>query len=40
VIAEEAAAGAFPAPPVKAMQGSGGLDDAGSVKGETGAGLA
>jgi hypothetical protein len=32
----EAEAGVVPAPPTKAMQGSGGLDDAGSVEGERG----
>jgi len=36
VMAEDAAADAFPAPPAKAMQGKRPLDDAGSVEGERG----
>ena len=35
-MAEDAAAGAFFAPPAKAMQGKRRLDDAGSVEGERG----
>ena len=35
-MAEDDAAGAFPAPPAKAMQGKRRLDDAGSVEGERG----
>ena len=34
MLAKEVEAGAIPAPPTKAMQDSGSLDDAGSVTGE------